>query len=272
MQSGTPSQYGNFESADDSRRADPEVQGPDERGYVAPPSAPPTAPPLAVPYGYVPPSAQAPPMQPVIVVGAPGGNGLGIAGFVLSLVSLFMCAGGLWPISLGLSIAGMRREPKGLAIAGLVLSGVAAMLFLVMVLPFILIPMFVVPMAIASGPTMLVTSEELVLSSRVAAHVQATGSLPASLAAVAGVDASMTTDPWGTSYRLVATPDGGGFSIESAGPDGQFGTADDVVQQSPLPVGAAPPPAGQQPESEPVNPANPNAQTAPSGDDPEGES
>jgi len=63
----------------------------------------------------------APPPQQVVVQTQSKSNGLGVAGFVLSLLGLFTC--GLTSL-LGviLSAIGMRREPKGLAIAGLVLG------------------------------------------------------------------------------------------------------------------------------------------------------
>lgn len=62
-------------------------------------------------------------------------NGVGIAGFVVGLVSVFLplilgLVGGM--VGLGLSIAGMTRPQsrKGLAIAGLVLSIVAILLLI----------------------------------------------------------------------------------------------------------------------------------------------
>lgn len=181
--------------------------------------------------GYPPPT---PPTAPSSIVVGPGpapSNGLGIAGFVVAMVSLFTC-GVLWPISLGLSIAGMRREPKGLAIAGLVLSILGMLLFVFWMLPFVLLPLIVVPMGLAMAPTLEVTSEQSLLAMGVQRHIQSTGSLPASLSAVSGGDGSLLTDPWGTGYRLVPGSDGVSFSIESAGPDKAFGTADDVRQRS----------------------------------------
>jgi hypothetical protein len=48
-------------------------------------------------------------------------NRLGIAGFVLSLLGLISC-GLLAPVGLVLSLVGVRKEPRGLAIAGAVIS------------------------------------------------------------------------------------------------------------------------------------------------------
>lgn len=58
---------------------------------------------------------------------APQKNGLGVAGFVLALLGVIFCwvpvlGWILWVLGLIFSIIGMFRRPKGLAIAGLVLS------------------------------------------------------------------------------------------------------------------------------------------------------
>ncbi len=75
-------------------------------------------------------------------------NGMGIAGFVLSLIAFFGCAlpyasGPLWLLGLIFSIIGLNRQPRGLAIAGLVISllGIAVILAVI----------FFVGMAAATG-------------------------------------------------------------------------------------------------------------------------
>ena len=93
----------------------------------APASAPEYPAPGASPYGTVTPYGVGPlPLAP---------NGVGVAGFVVGLVSLFLplfvgLIGGL--IGLGLSIAGVAQtgRRKGLAIAGLVLSIVAVIVII----------------------------------------------------------------------------------------------------------------------------------------------
>ena len=70
-------------------------------------------------------------------------NGIGTAGFVVTLVNMvlgfipfvnFLCII-LWPLGLILSIIGMLKSPRGLAIAGFVLSllGVILLLILLMI-------------------------------------------------------------------------------------------------------------------------------------------
>lgn len=54
-------------------------------------------------------------------------NGLGTAGFVISLVAIFLCwipalNWILWLLGLIFSAIGMCKQPRGLAIAGLVIS------------------------------------------------------------------------------------------------------------------------------------------------------
>jgi len=54
-------------------------------------------------------------------------NGIGVAGFVLAIIALFLgwipvLGWILWILGLILSIVGMTRKPKGLSIAGLVIS------------------------------------------------------------------------------------------------------------------------------------------------------
>jgi len=62
-------------------------------------------------------------------------NGIGTAGFVMSLISLFFgwvpfLGWILWMLGLCFSIAGMFRNPKGLAIAGLVISLIGIILLI----------------------------------------------------------------------------------------------------------------------------------------------
>lgn len=67
---------------------------------------------------------------------APRSNGLGTAGFVLALIALFLgwvpfLGWIIWLLGLIFSACGMFRSPKGLAIAGLVISLIGIILLLV---------------------------------------------------------------------------------------------------------------------------------------------
>ena len=81
----------------------------------------------------------------------PGGsqpsNGMGIAGFVLALLALFLgwipvLGWILWVLGLIFSAVGMSKQPKGLAIAGLVIS-LLGLIFLVVVFAAIGVAMHV---------------------------------------------------------------------------------------------------------------------------------
>lgn len=63
-------------------------------------------------------------------------NGIGIAGFVLALIALFLgwipvFGWVIWFLGFILSLVGVFRKPKGLAIAGLVISFLGIILLIV---------------------------------------------------------------------------------------------------------------------------------------------
>lgn len=89
--------------------------------------------------------AQGPYAYPVAM--APPSSGLGIAGFVLGILSLVFCGGLTAPFGLVLSIMGMKetapgatppKSGRGLAIAGLVLSILGTLVLLAVVAYFVL--------------------------------------------------------------------------------------------------------------------------------------
>ena len=75
---------------------------------------------------------QQPPVsqQTVVVQQAPS-NGLGLAGFITSLVSLVLSCGFLSPVSLILSLIGLLKRPRGFAIAGSIISGLQLLVLLI---------------------------------------------------------------------------------------------------------------------------------------------
>lgn len=65
-------------------------------------------------------------------------NGIGVAGFVLALIGLFLCwipvlGWILWVLGLIFSFIGVFKEPRGLAIAGLSISALGLILLIVVV-------------------------------------------------------------------------------------------------------------------------------------------
>ncbi len=167
------------------------------------------------------------PYPPAKLGPAPQENALGLLGFVLSLVGLFMCVAA--PIGLILSLAGLRREPKALAIAGTVIGGittafygVVAAIYGAMILTMIAacIGIGVVAHPFAQTTLSLNEARQQIESCKSADGVypdQATGD---------GVIAGKS-DAWQTPLRYELQ--GKDFLIRSAGPDKQFNTADDMT-------------------------------------------
>lgn len=150
-------------------------------------------------------------------------NGLAIAGFVISMIGIFLC--GL-PSIIGLvvSLFALRKQPRGFAVAGVVV-GVLGMLLMV-----------------AGGLMMFATYRTAqtigtsvgVFGSQFQAAVDAgtigenwkeTGQLP-SQEEGQGMLAS-DSDVFGNPF--VYETDGESFTIRSAGPDGEIGTEDDIT-------------------------------------------
>lgn len=142
-------------------------------------------------------------------------NGLGLAGFIVSLVGLVSC-GLISPIGLVLSLVGLGKSPKGFAIAGTVLGILGSLWAFVLV--------FIVRKA----------QEPLRILPVIMAVQQYTGryhTVPKSLDAL-GVQPSMLTDAWGTQYRLTPSADGRWVELRSAGADRAFDTPDDIVDKT----------------------------------------
>jgi len=145
---------------------------------------------------------------------------MGIAGFVASLVGILTC-GLASPIGLILSLIGLGKEPKGLAIAGTVIGGAGSLLFLVMGLSFLA--------GIAVGLLEEVDPPDEAwlgfAAQAIVVRAGLTGELPS-------VDEGHELiaefeDSWGNALRY--EPSGDDFTIRSAGPDGLFDTSDDIV-------------------------------------------
>lgn len=144
----------------------------------------------------------------------PRSNTMGIVGFVLSFC--------ISPIGLLISLIALAKPPRGFAIAGTVIGLIGTVIWAsigvgayfgggIMVKGF--------------GLGMDYSVVESQLSAYAGAH---NGESPPDLA-TAGVPESARKDPWDRDYRYERGADGKGWSMTSAGFDGQFGTADDAV-------------------------------------------
>ncbi|MCA9305693.1 MAG: type II secretion system protein GspG [Phycisphaerales bacterium] len=157
-------------------------------------------------------------------------NGLGIAGFIVSLVGLISC-GLIAPVGLIMSIIAMRREPRGFAIAGLIL-GILGSLWVLVAVVFVIVMGGLVAAAAAVGiaaiPHAAALAEMAQLAPQVEQYRQANGTLPAAVSQLPNVTNEQITDPWGNAYLIVPDATGNGFTLVSMGPDGQPSTGDEI--------------------------------------------
>lgn len=155
---------------------------------------------------------------------------MGLAGFIVSLAgvpTLGLCS---MP-GLCLSLLGLRRRPRGLASAGVVLGAIGSIWvgawgLMVFVTGLWLIPLgFILP-----DPPWLagITDEMDLLVERVEAYAGEHGELPPTLADVGVLSLDATTDPWGAAYLYRPDRKGTSFIICSPGPDGRLNTSDDL--------------------------------------------
>jgi len=164
------------------------------------------------------------------------GNTLGLVGFILSIVQFVTC-GVLSPISLIVSLIGLRKEPRVFAIIGTVLSVIGVVIFALIGFTTVWALMFgqgIVQQAFGGAQA----QQEII------AHYQNTGSLPTD-AQAAQIFANI--DFGGVTPRYVIVDDTAA-EIILPGFDGQMDTSDDLpfpidVGSSTAPPATATPPA-----------------------------
>lgn len=156
-------------------------------------------------------------------------NGLGVAGFVTSLVGLVACCGLLCPLGALFSFIAMFKRPRGLAIAGFII-GIVGSMWLIVPLVFVILPLgfaVVVGSFAALGSGGFEYAMDLSkIHRQVTAHYNANNQLPSTLGLLP-LDAETLIDPWGAQYRYEIDPDGRHYTITTAGPDGAWDTGDE---------------------------------------------
>jgi hypothetical protein len=194
------------------------------------------------------------PSDPVFVQGrAPnewGGNALGLAGFITSLVGVVLTGGFLCPVGLVLSLIALRREPRGFAIAGVViglLGSCGGCLALVIGLPLLagaVVMLGAFGFVVGGGlPALHTIDHMLQVRAAIESFEKTNGRLPASLSEIT-MPRDMLEDGWGTPLQYSTSIKGqrATWSLQSAGPDRQL-DADDLSFTGEMIV---PPPAPAQ--------------------------
>ncbi|QQE12714.1 DUF4190 domain-containing protein [Planctomycetota bacterium] len=151
-------------------------------------------------------------------------NGLGTAGFIVSLAGFFT-AGILCPIGLIMSLIALRGNPKGFAVAGTVVGAVGSLIGALVMLVFgAMILAFLGLSAVA------VTAFDAAIdvnnaSSAIVTYYDEQGRLPTEAEAAAILIAENVDV---MEYQFKATGDAS-FEIRTNGFDDEFGTDDDIV-------------------------------------------
>ncbi len=161
-------------------------------------------------------------------------NGLGIAGFVVSLVGIFSC-GLLSPVGLVLSFVALYRRPRGFAIAGVIIGAIGSIcgvFSLIMGFFSLLLGALGIGAGVAAGAPYIDTGMRMAhVAEVVAAHRGADGTFPTDLSTLSELSTEEREDHWGHPLRVVPG-EPGKFEIISNGPDGIAGTRDDITTSS----------------------------------------
>ena len=158
-----------------------------------------------------------PDFPPPMDEGSSSSNPLGVVGFVLSF-----CTG---PVGLIISLIALRKQPRGLAIAGVVIGSLTTLVGGCCGLAFYLVAPFVKPA--------LTTVEHfgVVKSAVDVYYTKHDKRLPKSID-----DLNLSTDSrldgWGTQMRFEPGADGKSWKLVAASADKAFDTEDDMVLES----------------------------------------
>lgn len=182
----------------------------------------------------------------------PQTNGLGIAGFVISLVGLCASGGLLSPVGLIISLVALNRQPRGFAVAGVVLGalgscglilGIVALVSATAVVGVVLAGLGLAGLAAViagmSGPEIEGQIEMAVLTANLEKTYDKANAYPATLAeGTSGLDANsgLFIDHWERPYIYQQAPDGQSFRLYSLGEDGIAATRDDIESKAAIEV------------------------------------
>lgn len=161
----------------------------------------------------------------------PPSNGLGVAGFVLSLLGFIGTCGLLSPIGLLLSLIALRKQPRGLAIAGTIIGAVGSIWMLFALLVFGVMIMGLLAVAGAGVamtlPNIQTAGNMLEMRTEINEYHATLGSLPESVDTITTLKPDLKLDAWNNSIRYEITGPNR-YELSSAGPDGTWDTADDI--------------------------------------------
>jgi hypothetical protein len=151
-------------------------------------------------------------------------NGLGVAGFIISVLAVLTC-GLLSPIGLLVSMAGLLRRPRGFATAGVILGAIGTAIVGSFVALMVMGAHEAQAAAERHRTTEMTRSAIAQADQELRVKIEEAGQLPD------GIEGNKLViehnDAWGQSLRYDRKDSE--YLIRSAGADGQFETADDIT-------------------------------------------
>ena len=160
-------------------------------------------------------------------------NGLGLAGFIVSLVAFFTCFV-LSPVGLLISFFGLFRRPRGFAFVGFVLGLVGT---LVITVVFSIFGWGIVTGLRFGKPFFVTLSRAHEARDKILNYYATNGALPGDV--TGGSIVAGTLDGWGRNiaYHWKSSAS---FELRSASQDGVFGTEDDYTEMFDVPARSGP--------------------------------
>ena len=137
---------------------------------------------------------------------------LGVVGLVLAF-----CVS---PVGLLVSLIAALTPPRAVALVGVVVGTAGTVLW-------VFAGMWVWTFVVAGMAIVEFATDAEAIGDAAESRRAADGAYPADIGAL-GLDAASLIDPWGAPYGYRVTADGENAVVTSAGPDGAFGTPDDL--------------------------------------------
>lgn len=168
-----------------------------------------------------------PPTHTTTVIVQPT-NTAGLVGFILSMSGI-VC-GITFPIGLIVSLAGIGKEPKGLAIAGTIIGALGTLMYVAIVVMYGAVIAACIGFGAAAMQPIIETETALNNAERQIEEYQfENDQLPTE--AEGNQLIAELEDGWDNGLRYELTDEGEDFLIRSAGPDGEFDTLDDETTE-----------------------------------------
>jgi hypothetical protein len=163
----------------------------------------------------------------------PTSNGLGLAGFVVSLVGL-LSLGILCPIGLILSLFALAKRPRGFAVAGVILGllgSCGGIIAVVAIVGAVAAAITLGSMAYVAlnDPEHLEVSTDLSEIGQAVERARTPEGYPPAALTTLRLDSDILLDPWGRPYEYHLVTEQPGYEVTSWGPDGKAGTDDDIA-------------------------------------------